>query len=911
MKTKLSLLLILASFLFFSQGNYSQNLNEINIPFEKFVLDNGLTLIVHEDHKAPIVAVNVWYHVGSKNEKSGKTGFAHLFEHLMFNGSENFNDDYFKAMEKAGATDINGTTNEDRTNYFQNVPASALDLALWMESDRMGHLKGAISQERLDEQRGVVQNEKRQYDNNPYSIADELITTNTYPKGHPYSWTVIGAMEDLTAASLDDVHHWFDTYYGPSNAVLVIAGDVNPKDVKNKVEKYFGDIKAGPPISKHETWIAKMTGTKRQVAQDRVPQSRLYKVWNVPEWGNKDLTYLDLVSDVLASGKTSRLYKRLVYDDQSATNVNAYISSQEIGSQFRIVANVKPGGDVAQVEAAIDEELAKFLREGPTETELNRVKTQHMANFIRGIERIGGFGGKSDILAMSQVYGGSPDYYKTKLRYVDESNTNDLKNSTVKWLSDGQYILEINPYPSYKTVASTVDRKKLPDTGNPPAAEFPSFEKFTLNNGLNVIVANRTSVPVIEFNLMVNAGYASDQFGIPGTANMAMAMMDEGTKTRNALQISDELQTLGAKINAGSDLDHSYVYLSSLKSNLDKSLQLYTDVILNPSFPPDELERLRKQKIAQIKREKATPIQMALRVFPKFLYGSEHAYGIPFTGSGYEETIMKLNQQDMIDFHNKWFKPNNAVLVVVGDISTDELKPKLETLFANWTGGEVPVKNIKEVEHAQNPIVYILHKTDAPQSIILAGHIAPPKDDEDIAVDCMNKILGGTFTSRINMNLRENKHWSYGSGSVIIDAVAQRPFICYALIQTDKTKESIQEIHKEISNILTTNPPTEEELNKIKLKETLSLPGIWETNGSVLRSLIELVKYNLPEDYYNTYPDKVRNLSLTQIKNAAEKVLHPNNIIWIVVGDQNKIESPIKELGYEVKHIDGDGVILD
>ncbi len=330
---------------------------KIDIPYQKFVLKNGLTLLVHEDHKAPIVAVNVWYHVGSKNEKLGKTGFAHLFEHLMFNGSENFNDDYFKVLEKLGATDLNGTTNNDRTNYFQNVPTSALDVVLWMESDRMGHLLGAISQAKLDEQRGVVQNEKRQGENQPYGRVYITISENTYPKGHPYSWSVIGSMEDLSAASLDDVREWFKGYYGPANAVLVLAGDIDPETARQKVERYFGDIPSGPPITKQQTWVAKRTGVHRQVMQDRVPQARIYKVWNTPEWGSAENDYLDLVTDVLAQGKTSRLYKRLVYDDQIATNVQAFIDPKEIGGQVILMAQVRPGVELAKVEKAMDEEL--------------------------------------------------------------------------------------------------------------------------------------------------------------------------------------------------------------------------------------------------------------------------------------------------------------------------------------------------------------------------------------------------------------------------------------------------------------------------------------------------------------------------------------------------------------------------
>jgi zinc protease len=304
----------------------------IDMPFQRSVLPNGLTLIVHEDRKAPIVAVNVWYHVGSKNEKPGRTGFAHLFEHLMFNGTENYDKDFFGPLEQAGATDMNGTTNEDRTNYFQNVPTNALDLALWMESDRMGHLTGAISQPKLDEQRGVVQNEKRQGENEPYGKVWDFLTPKLYPANHPYSWSVIGSMEDLDAAKLDDVKDWFQNYYGAANAVVVVAGDIDAATARQKVEKYFGDIPAGPPVARQQAWVAKRTGSQRGIMQDRVPQARIYKVWNVPGWGTRDGDYLNLVSDILSTGKTSRLYKRLVYDEQVATSRHRWTSTKSADS---------------------------------------------------------------------------------------------------------------------------------------------------------------------------------------------------------------------------------------------------------------------------------------------------------------------------------------------------------------------------------------------------------------------------------------------------------------------------------------------------------------------------------------------------------------------------------------------------
>lgn len=903
-------------FIFFFSALFSlsiaQNVDDIDIKYEKFVFDNGLTLIVHEDHKAPIVAVNVWYHVGSKNEKPGKTGFAHLFEHLMFNGSENFDDDYFQALERVGATDLNGTTNNDRTNYFQNVPTSALDLALWMESDRMGHLLGAVTQEKLDEQRGVVQNEKRQFENQPYNLSYELIQTNTYPKGHPYSWTVIGSMEDLDAASLEDVHQWFKDYYGTANAVLVLAGDITPEVAKEKVEKYFGDIPAGPPINKHDVWVAKMEGTKRQIAQDRVPQARLYKTWNVPEWKNEELVHLDLVSDVLAGGKVSRFYKRLVYEDQIATNVTAYYSGAEIGSQFQIEATAKPGIDLAIVEKAVDEELARFLAEGPTQKELERVKTQHIANFLRGIERIGGFGGKSDILAQSQVYGGSPDYYKKKLKTVTNLTVKDLQNTANKWLSDGVSILEIHPFPNYAENPVGADRSKLPDTDTPPTAKFPEIQEATLSNGLKVMLAQRSAIPIVNFRMMIDAGFAADQFGLPGTATLALSMMDEGTTSKSALQISEELAMLGATINTGSNLDMSTVSMSALKSNLDKSLQLYADVLLNPSFPEKELDRLKKQAIAGIQREKSSPVQMALRVFPQFIYGKDHAYGLPYYGTGYEETVDKITQEDLFDFHQTWLRPNNSTLVVVGDITMDEIKSKVDDLLTDWESKEVPKKNISTVNLKEKSTIYLMDKPDAQQSVIIAGHVAPPKSDKDnIALESMNTILGGSFTSRINMNLREDKHWSYGSRSILREARGQRPFFVYALVQTDKTKESVEEVLKELNGILTDKPATEDELNKIKLSRTLRLPGSWETGDAVAGSIGEMIRYGYPKDHFDTYPSKIKSLSLEDINNAAQKVLHPSKVDWVVIGDRTEVEAGLNKLDIDVKLIDVDGNIIE
>jgi zinc protease len=883
--------------------------DEIDIPYSKHVLDNGLTVLIHEDHKAPIVAVNVWYHVGSKNEKFGKTGFAHLFEHLMFNGSENFDDDYFQAMERIGATDLNGTTNEDRTNYFQNVPSSALDIALWMESDRMGHLLGAITQEKLDEQRGVVQNEKRQGENQPYGRVYNLITENTYPKGHPYSWSVIGSMEDLDAASLDDVHEWFKSYYGPNNATVVIAGDVKTEDALARAKHFFGGIPASPPIDKHNTWIAKMTGSKRQVMQDRVPQSRIYMVWNVPPWGTEEMNQFDLLTDLLAAGKTSRLYKRLVYDDQIATDVRAFIDRKEISGQVMIYATTKPGEDLKNVEKAINEELTRLLKDGPTDKEVKRIQNRWMANFIRGIERIGGFGGKSDILAQNQVYGGSPDFYMKTIERVQKLTPQGLQKTAQKWLSDGVYILEVHPYPDYSVASTDVDRSKLPEAGTPPNASFPTLQKETLSNGLKIILAEWPSVPVVNFNLLVDAGYAADQFAAPGAARLAMDMLDEGTNKRTSLEISEELSGLGASLGSGSNLDMSTVSLSTLKSTLDEALDIYSDVILNPSFPENEFQRLQKQTLARIQREKKTPIQMALRVFPELLYGKDHAYGNPLTGSGTEATVAAMSRDDLAKFHQTWFKSNNATLVVVGATTMKEIKPKLENLFSDWDGGDVPKKNVATVDYQNKKRLFLIDRPGSLQSIIFAGHVAPPSaNPEREAMRIANNILGGEFTARVNMNLREDKHWAYGAFTFMWSARGQRPFIAYAPVQTDKTVESMLEISKELTEFVGTRPATPDEFKKAKENEILALPGSWETMRAVSGSISEIVNYGLADDYYIRYPDKLKSLTLDQVNSAAKNMCKPENVVWVVVGDREKIEEGLRKAGFsDIQMMDSDG----
>jgi len=890
------------------------DLRQIDIPYEKFVLPNGLTLIVHEDHKAPIVAVNVWYHVGSKDERPGRTGFAHLFEHLMFNGSENHDDEFFRPLEPAGATKMNGTTWLDRTNYYQNVPVSALDLTLWLESDRMGHMIGAIDQKKLDEQRGVVQNEKRQGENQPYGKVDEIIAASTYPVGHPYSWETIGSMEDLNAASLDDVKAWFKQYYGAANAVIVLAGDITPAEAKKKVELYFGDIPSGPVIKRQQSWIAKMSGEKRAMLQDRVPQARIYKTWNIPGYNTRDFALLDLASDVLGSGKNSRLYKRLVYKDQIATSVQVGVGPFEIGSQLQVIATVKPGGDVRAVERAVDEELAEFLRTGPTAAELERVRTAGYASFVRGIERIDGSGGKSYILAQSQVFGGSPDFYKQYLSWIQEATPKDVQNVSKQWLSDGVFVLEVQPTPEYTVASTGADRSKLPDVGTPPELNLPPLQRTTLSNGLKVVLAERHNAPVVDLTLIMDAGYAADSLATPGTAKLTTAMLDEGTKKRNALQIAERAELLGARMGAGSSLDTSFLGVNAITDKLADSLELFSDVLINPTFPQQDFDRLKAQSLAAIQQEKSQPQGIALRLFPQLVYGDGHAYSNPFSGNGSEATVSALTRTDLESFHRRWMRPDNATLLVVGDTTLETITPLLEKYLGVWKAPAEPLpkKNLATVSAQAKPRVFLINRTGAEQSLVLAGYAGPPRSDPDyVAIETLNTILGGNFVSRLNMNLREDKHWAYGAGSGLSSTEGQGPFIVRAPVQSDKTAESIQEMVKELRDIIGTRPPTDAEIKFARDSLTLQLPGSNETSGEVAASYADIITFGLKDTYWNDFVGEVKSMTPARLEAAARKLVRPDELTWVVVGDLSKIEEPVRKLDLgEVKVLDADGKVV-
>lgn len=880
-------------------GTCSTVADEPAIAYRKYTLENGLTLLVHEDHKAPIVAVNVWYHVGSKNEQPRRTGFAHLFEHLMFNGSEHFDDDYFKALERVGVTGINGTTNEDRTNYFQEVPREALDTVLWMESDRMGHLLGAVTQARLDEQRGVVLNEKRQGDNQPYRLAWRLITQHTWPQGHPYSWEVIGSEADIEAATLTDVHDWFRAFYGAANAVIVVAGDVSAEQVHERVRHFFGDIPSGPPITRYSAYVAKRRGTQRMRAQDRVPHARLYKVWNIPQYGTTEGNLLSMVGEVLATGKSSRLYRRLVYDTQLATEVSAGAYLNEIAGQFMIVATAQPGVALAQIEQIIDEELKRLLEQGPTADELHRVQVRCEADFVRGCERVGGFGGKSDILARDFVLTGCADYYQTQLREVRAATASQLAEVARTWLRDGEFVLTIDPLPDYSTVTSTVDRTELPIPEIKPVERFPALQRAVLSNGLQVVLAERHETPLVLCTLSVNAGIASDVLSASGAATLWADLLDEGTSHYTALELGEALEQLGTHLSTQCTLDTTTVSLNTLTAHLEASLELFADVILHPTFPEADVQRLKQQRMAAIQSEKNNPGGLAMRVLPRLVYGPDHAYGGPFSGSGATEAVSGLTRETLVACYRTWFRPNNATLVVAGDVSLADLLPRLERLFGQWQVGAIPSKTIAQVSAPNHPCIYLVDRPAAAQTLLCAACLAPPKANPlELGVEALNTLLGGTFTSRVNMNLREEKHWSYGVRTQVVDARGPRVFLCMAPVQSDRVADAMRELQGEFVGVTGTRPPTEAELHKAIEVHTLQRAGRWETLRAVSGAMEEMVRFGLPEDYHATYAAQMRAMTLSEVSQAAREVVKPSELVWLVIGDRAKIEQSIQALGW-------------
>jgi zinc protease len=876
----------------------------LDIPFTKYVLRIGLTLVVHEDTKAPVVHFLIWYHVGSKNEPRGQSGFAHLFEHLMYQGSENFNDDFFKATRQVGATSQNGSTGTDRTNYYQTVPKEALDTILWLESDRMGHFLGALTQARLDEQRGVVQNEKRQGQNQPYAIAQDLIIKATYPEGHPYAHSVIGSMEDLQAASLEQVREWFRTYYGPSNAVLVLTGDIKPDDAKARVERFFGSFNPGSPVAHPKTWVAKRTGTQRETAYDRVAAPRLTKVWNIPEFGSRDAALLDMFADVLAADRAARLTKRLVYDEQIATSVNVGAGVGEIAGRFTVQVMGKPAADMARIERIVDEEIARLMAGGPTPSEIEKTQARTIASMVRTLESIST---KATILATAQTYLDSPDAWKRDLAVQRAATAAQIAAAAKTWLSDGSYSLTILPF-EHAAQGHDVDRKTmpLPAAGSIAAGRFPGIQRTTLSNGLKVMLVERHQAPVVSVELLVDTAYAADfAQSKPGTGGLALALVDEGTTTRDSLALADQLVRIGATVNAGGGGEQSTVSLSALTPTLDQALAIYADVIRNPAYRQADVERVKSQQAAAIRAQRLQPATIANRVLSTIIYGPSHPLGRQTT----ESSVQSVTREDLVAFHQRWIKPDNAVLLVVGDTTLAQIRPKLESALGSWkASAATPRITVPSAAPRTAPTIYLVDRPGSPQSYIVAGLPAAPRaTDEEFRISAFNTNFGGNFTSRINMNLREDKGWSYGVSSAVAGGRGPRMFRITAQVQTDKTKESIQELQKELREVLSTRPLTAAEITTSTNNTVMGLSSRWESSGAIVGAMEEIVTFGLPDTHFDTYVDRMRAVTPEMALDAGRRLIPAQNFAWVVVGDRRRIEAGLRELGVDVRVVNADG----
>lgn len=898
---------------------------QVEIPHDEFTLPNGLRVVVHTDRKTPVVAVSVWYHIGSKDEPAGKTGFAHLYEHLMFYGSEHNNEVFFNRLEQVGATDSNGTTWFDRTNYFESVPTPALDLALFLESDRMGHLLGAIDQKKLDAQRAVVKNEKRQGDNEPFGLMQYAQLEGMFPAGHPYRHDTIGSMADLDAASLEDVKNWFRANYGPNNAVLVLAGDTDVATARPLVEKYFGDIPRGPVPRRFAAPVPKRTATTRETMHDTVPNPRLNRSYVLPGRTDAVTPLVDVAATLLAGGETSRLYQDLVRDKRLAVGVSGGVQAFEKVSWAQFDVDVAPGVDPAKVDARIDELFAEFLKKGPTADEVARVATRNVAGTIRALEAVGGFGGKAVALAEGTVYAGNPGYYKVELARYADATPASVTAAARKWLAGGDHRITMLPgtreprdveksvsgpedAPKGATappvraapVQAGIDRSVLPTVAGSPDLVFPPVERATLANGMKVSLVRRPSLPLVRMMFSFDAGLAADSAAKPGTTSLMLALLDEGTGKLTGPQLAEAEERLGARLGAAAGLDRTRITLDALKPNLAASLDLFADFVQRPTFPAPEVERVRGQALAGLAQELADPNSITRRTLPGLIYGPDHPYARP--GSGTEAGLKAVTRDDLIAAHAATIRPDIGAVFVVGDITMAELKPLLDARFGAWRAPSTPraVKAFKVATPPPASRIVLIDRPGAPQSVIRGGVVLPVKGTDDpLGLRVADDIIGGLSTSRLNTDIRETRGWAYGVGTSVGDSREQLAFQVIAPVQSDRTGDSIAVLTADLKALLT-QPIDAAEVAKSTGNTIKSLPGEFESGFAVLGAIERNALLDRPDDFYTKLSARYRAFTPAQV-NAAAAPLATLPITWVVVGDRKTVEPQLRKLGLPIE----------
>ena len=903
------------------------------IPFTEYTLPNGLRVILHEDHSTPIVAVNVWYHVGSKNEQPGKTGYAHLFEHMMFQGSKGFDDDYFKALQEVGGT-LNGSTNADRTNYWEVVPSNFLERAVFLEADRMATLPDALTEAKLANQRDVVKNEKRQnYDNRPYGLVGAKIAEILYPETHPYHWLTIGSLEDLTAASMEDIKAFFRRYYTPNNASLAIAGDFNPAEARRFVEKYFGPVKRGPDVTPPVVTQPTLSGTVRKGMEDRVSAPQITMVWHSVPALTTDEAPLDVLAALLGQGRNSRLYKSLVYDKQIAQNASASNNTRELAGTFQITAIPRRGVSVDSLEAEINKEIAALISQPPAASDIQRAYNAGEAQLIYGLQTVGGFGGKSDQLNQYAVFTGNPGFFERDLSRYRAVTPADVQRVARTYLTSNRLIFTVTPAaregqaaarPSGgqtaqaaadsagagKVSASNNVSSSLPGGGPDPKFTLPQIQKRKLSNGLDVMIVEHHELPVVTMNLVVRGGVAAEPAEKAGLATVTADLLDEGTTSRTTLQLSDKLSSIGATLNTASDWDANRVTLQTLTRHFDEALGIYADVLMNPAFRTTDVTRVRNQRLQGLVQSRDNATTIATEVYSAILYGAAHPYGRPQQGN--QASLTGLTEADLRSFYSTYYKPNNSTLIVVGDVKPADVIAKLEGALASWKPGTVPEVNVNaRPAQRDRTTIYVVDRPGAAQSVINIGQVGVPRSTPDYFTRLvLNQMLGGSFVSRVNLNLREAKGYTYGARTSFDYRRGAGPFIASAGVQTAVTKESISEFLKELRGIRGEIPITETELDQAKQSLIRGFPRTFETPAQIAARLTDVALYGLSDDYFNTYIAGVQKVTAADVARVAKEAIDPARLAILVVGDRSAIESGLRSLegiGTTITILDAEG----
>jgi len=884
------------------------------VAFEKHVLPNGLQLILHVDRKLPIVHVNQWFHVGSKNEVPGRTGFAHLFEHLMFQGSTHVPGEYFSLIEKMGANiregGVNGTTSSDRTNYFATVPSANLETLLWVESDRLATLLDETDQKKLDNQRDVVKNERRQgVDDPPYGRAYELLVTNFAPAGHPYSWPGIGSMEDLTAASLDDVKAFFRRYYTPNNLSLVIAGDFDPAEAKRLVEKYFGGLAPGPALDRPRRWLPVLDGERLVEVSDRVPAARTYVAYIAPEYFGADEAAMQITARILGDGLSSRLEKALIYDKPLASEVNVGYDAQEIAGGFVVVATAREGVSLPDLEQVITRELHLLARTGPTQAELDRARTKQEFQFISGLERIGGFGGKADLLNQYNTFLGDPGKFDADLGRYRALTVADVRNAAQRWLATpNRLIVRFHPEASGRVPATTLDRTKQPAFGTDRPFVAPTVQTARLENGLEIYVVERDDLPKVAVSFATRAGAIADPAGAPGTAAMVMRTIDLGTKTRSALAIESALGDLGVTLEGGVQREISAVGFEVLTRNLTPAFAIFADVVQHPVFPASEVEREKQRQIDGLLQGEKDPGTIAARLRGILAFGVDHPYGWP--AQGFARTVEALSRQQLADFHAARFRPASSAIVFVGQVSLKDATALARQHFGGWTGAAAPAVSLPAPKPAPAGRLYVYDRQDAAQTVIMQFQPAPKRAIADYTPLLMADAVwgGGGFGTRLNLNLREDKGYSYGVFSNLV--LMREAGIWYASgpVQTDKTSEAVAEFEKELEAIAGGKPISEDEFASAKQTKVRGFAQTFESYSRVGDQIERLWALGLPMSELQGEYDEAAKATLAAAMAAAKLHVRPERASMILVGDRAKIEPKVRDLKVgEIVVVDAEG----